>query len=140
MKRLLSTNPGLKSRFATTIDFPDYSASELMQITMGMLKEEQLTLSSDAHVVLSNVFEVMAGVHDRENGNGRAVRNLLERAKRSQALRLMEMDGPRTKEELSLLTEADFAECIDEMCEQPANDGSEAHAFGHAAHPVAIAR
>jgi len=55
MKRLLSTNPGLKSRFATTIDFPDYSASELMQITMGMLKEEQLTLSSDAHVVLSNV-------------------------------------------------------------------------------------
>lgn len=55
MKKLLSTNPGLKSRFATTIDFPDYSADELMRISEGMLMEEQLTLSSDAYALLNEV-------------------------------------------------------------------------------------
>merc|ERR1719359_612142 len=40
MVKLLSRNPGLKSRFATTIDFPDYSADELMTIAEGMLAEE----------------------------------------------------------------------------------------------------
>jgi hypothetical protein len=44
-------------------------------------------------------------VHDRENGNGRAVRNLLECAKRCQAMRLMELGGRKTKEQLVLLAE-----------------------------------
>ena len=44
MHQLLARNPGLKSRFATTIDFPDYTAEELMQIADGMLR----TLSQKA--------------------------------------------------------------------------------------------
>jgi SpoVK/Ycf46/Vps4 family AAA+-type ATPase len=115
MTTLLSRNPGLKSRFATTIEFPDYSADELMHIATVMLDAEMLTLSDDAHHALMSIFTIMATVHDRENGNGRAVRNLLERAKRAQALRLMELGGKRSREELSLLTEEDFMDSLAEM-------------------------
>ena len=61
------------------------------------------------------VFDQMAQVHDRENGNGRAVRNLLERAKRSQAMRLMAVAGRKSKADLMLLTESDFAESMREL-------------------------
>ena len=88
MTRLLAANPGLKSRFPTTIGFDDYAADELMAIADGMMRDEALELDADARAALMGVFERMAAVHDRENGNGRAVRNLLEKAKRRQALRL----------------------------------------------------
>ena len=115
MNKLLSRNPGLKSRFATNIEFPDYSADELMSIANTMLSTEMMNLSNDAHHALMSIFTIMATVHDRENGNGRAVRNLLERAKRAQALRLMELGGRRTREELSLLTEEDFMDSLSEL-------------------------
>lgn len=119
MRTLLSRNPGLKSRFATSIEFPDYSSEELMAIAEGMLVEEMLQLSDGAKHALMTIFVCMSTVHDRENGNGRAVRNLLERAKRSQALRLMGMQGKRTKEELSLLTEEDFTDSLSELRQPP---------------------
>ena len=137
MKRLLGTNPGLKSRFCTTIDFPDYSAEELMQIGEGMLTDEQLVLSEGAIAALMTVFRSMAQVHDRENGNGRAVRNLLERAKRSQALRLMQKQGRKTREELSLLTEEDFEESLQEMANATVQAAPARGAEG--APPIAVA-
>jgi len=120
---LLSRNPGLKSRFATTIDFPDYTADELMQIAEAMLSGEMLALSDGAREALTTIFMCMATVHNRENGNGRAVRNLLERAKRSQALRLMELGGRRSREELTLLTEVDFEDSLNEMRQHELPDG-----------------
>jgi len=65
--------------------------------------------------VLVGIYKTMARTHDRENGNGRAVRNLLERAKREQALRLMALSGKKSKEELMLLVEEDFAGALAEM-------------------------
>ena len=67
-----------------------------------------LELAPGARVKLDGLFAQLASVHDRENGNGRAVRNLLECAKRCQAMRLMELGGRKTKEQLVLLTEEDF--------------------------------
>jgi len=115
MKRLSTSNPGVKSRFPTTIEFSDYTSEELMQITDGLLKNEQLELSPGAREVLVGIYKTMARTHDRENGNGRAVRNLLERAKREQALRLMALSGKKSKEELMLLVEEDFAGALAEM-------------------------
>ena len=88
MKRLLASNPGLRSRFPTTIEFQDYSAAELTAIADGMLGSEMLELTPGARAKLDALFAQLASVHDRENGNGRAVRNLLECAKRCQATRL----------------------------------------------------
>ena len=92
----------------TTIEFADYSAPELTAIADGMLGTEMLQLSPGARAKLDGVLGQLAAVHDRENGNGRAVRNLLECAKRAQALRLMNVAGRKTKEQLMLLTEEDF--------------------------------
>jgi len=115
MERLLSANPGLRSRFATTISFPDYQDGELMGIAEGMLAEERLKLDAEAKRRLSAIFAAMATVHDRQNGNGRAVRNLIERAKRAQALRLMNVKRKKTVDELSLLTGDDFADSFSEL-------------------------
>ena len=128
MVTLLARNPGLKSRFATTIDFPDYTAEELMLIAEGMLNEEELKLAEAARQALMTIFVCMATLHDRENGNGRAVRNLLERAKRAQALRLMELGGRRSREELSLLVEADFMDSLSELRQPGAGSKPESSA------------
>lgn len=141
MTKLLARNPGLKSRFATTIDFPDYDEAELMQIAEVMLSPEQLTLSDGAREALMTIFVCMATVHDRENGNGRAVRNLLERAKRSQALRLMDLGGKRTREELSTLTEEDFTESLNELKAASERDPPPPPAAGAAdGYPVQLAQ
>ena len=130
---------GLKSRFPSEIDFPDYTADELMQITEHFLGEEMLNLSEDAREALTSMYTIMATVHDRENGNGRAVRNLLERAKRSQALRLMELGGKRTREELSLLTHEDFEGLLAEMS-QPSSGPPPSGPRGGGGQPVAYAQ
>jgi stage V sporulation protein K len=86
-----------------------------MQITDGLVRDEQLELSPGARQVLVGIYKTMAQTHDRENGNGRAVRNLLERAKREQALRLMAHSGKKSKEQLMLLVEDDFGGALAEM-------------------------
>jgi fido (protein-threonine AMPylation protein) len=86
-----------------------------MQITDNLLQSEQLELSPGARESLVTIYKKMAQTHDRENGNGRAVRNLLERAKREQALRLMALPGKKSKEQLMLLVEEDFAGALAEM-------------------------
>ena len=86
-----------------------------MDIAAGMLEEEKLELDDDARGRLGEIFAAMATVHDRQNGNGRAVRNLLERAKRAQALRLMAVQRKKTVEELSTLTGDDFADSYAEL-------------------------
>merc|ERR1719269_113440 len=95
-----------------------------MDIAESMLAADVFVLSEGARDALMTIFVCMATVHDRENGNGRAVRNLLERAKRAQALRLMELGGKRTKEELTLLTEDDFFDSLSEL--RPAAGGGDA--------------
>lgn len=106
-----SLAPSRRSRFPTVIDFDDYTEAELMEITESMLRKEMMSLTTEAREVLQMKFEAMARLHSRQNGNGRAVRNTLEAAKRRQALRLVQWRNTGRlpqKEEMSKLAAADF--------------------------------
>merc|ERR1712072_1207530 len=107
MQRLIASNPGVRSRFPVQVLFEDYSEEELMQIAEKMLLDDVLVLSHSATQALQQLLQklVRTGGGGRENGNGRAVRNLLERAKRKMAVRLQEKEngqesGKRSHSEL----------------------------------------
>jgi len=119
MDKLLDTNPGLRSRFPTVLEFVDYSAEELLEIAEQMLLQDVMVLSPEAEERLRQVLQRVVedpgcqGGDARANGNGRAVRNILERAKRAQAVRLQQQGAVRrSQEELCTLLPDDFDGCV----------------------------
>ena len=91
MKNLLNQNPGFESRIQFTIDFPDYSSEELLEIFNGLCKKENYKLSNNCKELLLNNFEV---VRKQECfGNGRYVRNLFEKIKFEQADRVIKTNS-----------------------------------------------
>ena len=111
MRDLLAANPGMESRFPTTLRFADYDASELMAIADAILRPQRLTLGEGAPELLERHFEgeIGARAEGQKGSNGRGVRNLLEAAKRAQALRLAEIKRAKTLEDLTTLTAEDCA-------------------------------
>jgi len=110
MTRLVSTNPGVKSRFPTQVIFEDYSETELMAIAQQMLASDGFVLSSGAGTALGALLAQNKKKAGRDNGNGRAVRNILEGARRKMAVRLQQSaSGKHSNAELSTLEAADFA-------------------------------
>lgn len=106
MDRFMQTNPGLRSRFPIHINFPDYSTAELLAIADMMLDQRQYRLSNGARDELRLIIESMSRLHEY-NGNARLVRNLVERAMRVQAVRLVAL--PETsKDDLVLITREDM--------------------------------
>eukprot|EP00658_Telonema_sp_P-2_P029368 TRINITY_DN2234_c0_g1_i7.p1 TRINITY_DN2234_c0_g1~~TRINITY_DN2234_c0_g1_i7.p1 ORF type:complete len:525 (+),score=126.46 TRINITY_DN2234_c0_g1_i7:1219-2793(+) len=108
MATMVAQNPGVKSRFPTSINFEDYSADELIQIAELMIKAAGLDLSQEAKQMAFVRCEAIQKNGGRQNGNGRDVRNLVEQAKRQQALRLLKVEGKKTPEQLMLLESSDF--------------------------------
>ena len=111
MRELLAANPGMESRFPTTLRFADYDACELMAIAEAILRPQRLTLGEGASELLERHFEedIERRAEGQKGSNGRGVRNLLEAAKRAQALRLAEIKRAKTLEDLTTLTAEDCA-------------------------------
>ena len=86
MEAFLRSNPGLRSRFAREIEFPDYSAVELVQIFEKMARDSEYRLDEDAHATLSDILD--RSVRNESFGNARHARTLFEQAINRQALRL----------------------------------------------------
>ncbi len=86
MRNFLEMNPGLYSRFANIIEFPDYSVDELMEIIYQFYKRAGYDISNEADLELRNIFEQAK----RKNhfGNGRFARNVFEKTINAQSLRL----------------------------------------------------
>ena len=110
MGELLARNPGVRSRFPTVIEFVDYSADELMEIARILLVKQQLVLDDGAEAALCARCDAIAGTGGPQNGNGRAVRNIIEGATRAQALRLVGPDqhDKVTTEQMCRLTAGGF--------------------------------
>jgi S1-C subfamily serine protease/Holliday junction resolvasome RuvABC ATP-dependent DNA helicase subunit len=105
MRKFLSSNPGLPSRFTKTIQFPAYESSELVAITHSMARRDGLHLAEAADPVLKNFFERARTAHDF--ANARTARTLLERAREMQAARIAPLIG-NPGVDLSELTLADI--------------------------------
>jgi probable Rubsico expression protein CbbX len=105
------SNPGMRSRIGHHIRFPDYSVDELLEIGRSMATECGYALSGDALERLREIVKKeMASVE--VFANGRAVRNMVERARLHQAMRLVESSrGLITASELVLLEGRDFESC-----------------------------
>ncbi|MGB9804081.1 stage V sporulation protein K [Desulfofundulus sp.] len=106
MEWFLESNPGLRSRFPIHITFPDYSTTELLAIADLMLKKRQYHLSPGARDELRLILEETRSLHVH-SGNARLVRNIIERAIRQQAVRLVRRSRV-TREELMTISRDDI--------------------------------
>jgi hypothetical protein len=116
---LLSTNPGLASRFTTRVDFPSYSAEELVLITRSFLTAQGDRLSEDAAVTLTSCCDLAAdaGLVDAL-GNGRFARELARKAAAVRDLRLYELHGGAdglSVEEITTLAMGDVMDAYQEL-------------------------
>jgi probable Rubsico expression protein CbbX len=99
MDKFYESNPGLSSRIANHIDFPDYTVDELVQIAKLMLQDQQYQLTPDAEIALTKYIQKR-----KEKplfANARSIKNALDRARMRQANRIFDSRGQvLTKKEL----------------------------------------
>ena len=99
MDKFYESNPGLSSRIANHIDFPDYTVEELLQISKLMLEDQQYQLTPDAEVALTEYIKRRK--QKPLFANARSVKNALDRARMRQANRIFDSRGQvLTKKEL----------------------------------------
>lgn len=107
MDRFYESKPGLSSRIANHIDFPDYNVEELLKIAKMMLEEQQYQLTSDAEVALREY--ISRRKQKPLFANARSVKNALDRARMRQANRIFDSRNQiLTKKELVNLEAEDI--------------------------------
>nr|YP_010241914.1 Rubisco expression protein [Coscinodiscus wailesii]QTI82829.1 Rubisco expression protein [Coscinodiscus wailesii] len=99
MDKFYESNPGLSSRIANHIDFPDYTTEELLKIAKMMLEEQQYQLTADAETAL--IQYITKRKEQPLFANARSIKNALDRARMRQANRIFDSRGQvLTKKEL----------------------------------------
>lgn len=107
MDKFFESNPGMRSRIAHHIDFPDYSAEELLVIAKLMLAQQNYRFSADGEKAFSQYLPLRMGM--THFANARSVRNALDRARLRQANRLFASSGKSlTKIDLMTLEAEDI--------------------------------
>jgi len=107
MNTFYRSNPGLQSRIAHHIDFPDYTTEELGQIAKLMLQQMQYRLSESGQTAL---VEYIARRATQSNfANARSIRNALDRARLRQASRIVSAtEHPLSREDLMTIEGEDI--------------------------------
>ncbi|WFR65442.1 AAA family ATPase [Paenibacillus amylolyticus] len=105
MAKFIKANPGLASRFPTTIHFPDYPVPELVQIGFQMCIDQEYQPDKDYLDALASVLWIEKGKPNF--GNARTVRNQIERSIRKQSMRVSQLQNP-TRKDLATLTATDL--------------------------------
>jgi probable Rubsico expression protein CbbX len=107
MDKFYESNPGLSSRIANHIDFPDYTVEELLKIAKIMLQDQQYQLTPQAEIAFTQYIKKR-----KERplfANARSIKNALDRARMRQANRIFDSRGQvLTKKELVNLEAQDI--------------------------------
>ena len=106
MEHFLNANPGLRSRFPTVVDFPDYTTDELVRIVDSIGDKQRYELTDAAQDKLRVVLD--AAPREQGFGNARLARNLFEAAINRHASRIMALPDPPTEEDLTTLQAEDL--------------------------------
>jgi hypothetical protein len=111
MEQFLASNPGMASRFARTVEFPNYSPDELVTIARGLCAKHYYDLSGGALEALNRYFEEVP--KGPTFGNGRVARQVFEVMISNQATRLA-THPPEDESDLSRLAEEDVPTSLEE--------------------------
>ncbi len=107
MEEFLTANSGLRSRFPNVIQFPDYTAKELLEITKNIVRGKGYRMEKACEEPLLRYYENAQRQDSRKNGNGRMARNKVEEAVLACSRRVAgEMD---LEPDLELLLLEDFS-------------------------------
>jgi probable Rubsico expression protein CbbX len=107
MDTFFQSNPGMSSRIAHHLDFPDYSEDELLQIADRMLTESHYRFGPGAREAFDEYLQ--RRISQPHFANARSVRNALDRMRLRQASRLFaDRDRPLTADDLCTLAESDI--------------------------------
>lgn len=106
MDKFFQSNPGMRSRVAHHIDFPDYSSDELMEIAELMLEQQKYQFSESGAEAFREYIPLRMGLE--HFANARSIRNALDRARLRQANRLFAKRGDLKKADLMTIEAEDI--------------------------------
>ena len=107
MREFIARNEGLRSRLSYVLEFNDYTSNELYEIFEKMISDSQLIATSEAKEYVKSIIDDVS--KQKDFGNGRFVRKLIENAKLNMDYRLAVLNKNKyTFEELKTLKEEDF--------------------------------
>jgi len=113
MKAFIESNPGMQSRFTKSFTFEDYTPDELMEITDRILGGKEMKLEDEARSQLARYYNDIYRKRDKNFGNARIVRNLIDKAQQKMLLRLADIPQKgRTEEITKMMTLDDLRDQI----------------------------
>jgi len=92
MEDFFDVNIGLRSRFPLWTNFADYNPNELFEMAVKLVEAKGFKLSKNGYIALKKSFVDIYNNSDAQSGNGRMVRNYVEKLIRNQSIRIVEED------------------------------------------------
>jgi SpoVK/Ycf46/Vps4 family AAA+-type ATPase len=102
MKKLINSNPGLKSRIRNHYEFEDYTPDQLVEIAKYAAERQEVVLSEEAETELKKIVTEAFRGRDRTFGNARLVHSMIDEAKINMGVRLVREHDPEELTELML--------------------------------------
>ena len=107
MKKFFESNPGLKSRFNSFIEFEDYQAEELDEILVSMCEKNDYRLNDEVRKGVKAFFENEISKKNENFANGRLVRNIYDDLVMNHARRVINLTNV-SRDDLSVIIASDF--------------------------------